>query len=310
MCSGAPSFGQRQYWDDRYASNPKSYDWLNEAGILDKHLDTALAKYEKASPRVLHIGCGNSELSFSLRFKVRDPGQIHNIDYSTVVIDWGRDQEKALFDSRWEADTEISTLPAPPQPSMPMMQWDTVDLLSLQSVISKCSLGSYSIVLDKSTCDSLACTSTTKVPIPYFLYTDKRGSDSFLDIAASYTGTANAVQLLAVHLALVAKPSAMWIAYSYSSTRFWFLDADSQPESEEQSPVPLHPGLPHPKDLWTLVKRQNVMRPYGNHGETTATEAGDTHFVYVLERSATALNVRSMTQNPETPNALKRTKPA
>jgi hypothetical protein len=179
---------------------------------------------------------------------------------------------------------------------MPMMKWDEVDLLSLQSVISKCPLGGYAIIVDKSTCDSLACTSTTEISIPYFLYTDGNDSNSFLDIATSYIGTANAVQLLAIHLALVSAQQARWIAYSYSSTRFWFLDPDFQEESEEHSPMPLHPDLPHPKDLWTLVKRQSIGKPYATQGEATTTDASDTHFLYVMERTATALKVRSMTR--------------
>jgi hypothetical protein len=296
MESRAPSFGQRQYWEDRYTTNSKPYDWLNESNVLDEQLDTALKICQAPSPRILHIGCGNSDLSFELRFKVRDPGQIHNVDFSQVVIDWGREKERGMFDSRWDDDVGESSKNN--APSMPMMKWDEVDLLSIQSVISSCSLACYSIVLDKSTCDSLACTSTTEISIPYFLYTDNDGNGdagSFLDIDVSYTGTANAVQLLAVHLALVTAPQAQWIAYSYSSTRFWFLDAESSQTVEgNQGLVPLHPGLPHPKDLWTLVRRQSVNKQYGNRGETTATDAGDTHFLYVMKRTATPLKIRSM----------------
>ena len=175
-----------------------------------------------------------------------------------------------------------------------MMRWDEVDLLSLQSVIASCSLGDYAIILDKSTSDSLACTSTTELSMPYFLYTGEGESNAFLDITKSYTGTANAVQVLAVHLALLAAPKARWIAYSYSSTRFWFLDASEGDRDSTHSPLGLHPGLPHPRELWTMIKREEVVRPYGTAGETTAKNAGDTHYLYVMERTDVPLKVRTM----------------
>ena len=309
MANTPLSFGQRQYWNDRYTKTPKAYDWLNYADVLDLHLDQALDKRSKFSPKtapqILHIGCGNSELSFNLRLKVRDPGQIHNVDYSSVVIEWGRKTEKSMFGV--EDDNESPSSIAKPNSlaistemdfKMPMMRWDEVDLLSLQSVIANCTLGEYSIILDKSTCDSLACTSTTELPMPYFLYTEGKDTTSFLDITESYTGTANAVQVLAVHLALLSAPHANWIAYSYSSTRFWFLDPEFKYEDQPHSPVALHPGLPDPKDLWTLSSCQKVIRPYGASGETSATDAGDTHFLYVMERSNVPLRVRTM--DPET----------
>ena len=291
-----PSFGVQQYWNDRYAKSPKAYDWLNRADVLDNSLDKALKSSPSTSPRILHIGCGNSELSFNLRLKVRDPIQVHNVDYSSVVIDWGRQREKEMFDSRWDDGVGTSSTSAASEPVMPMMKWDEVDLLSLQSLVASCALGGYAIILDKSTCDSLACTSTTELPMPYFLYTGEGKDNAFLDITKSYTGTANAVQVLAVHLALLAAPKARWVAYSYSSSRFWFLDPYFEHQNDAHSPLDLHPGLPHPKDLWNLVERKEIIRPYGVSGETTATDAGDTHYLYVMERTDTPLNVRTMDQ--------------
>ncbi|KIV99381.1 uncharacterized protein PV09_08926 [Verruconis gallopava] len=290
MTAQTPGFGQRQYWEDRYTKNPKAYDWLNGPGILDKALDSALASAQGSAPRILHIGCGNSELSFNLRFKVRDPNQVHNVDFSSVVIDWGREREKSMFDSRWEDESGgSSSAAAASEPKMPMMKWDEVDLLSLQSVISNCMLGGYSVIIDKSTCDAIACAATAEISIPYFLYTDRDGAETRIDIADSYTGTVNAVQLLAVHLALVAAPKARWIAYSYSSTRFWFLDPDfEQTAEDEESLFPLHPGLPKPKDLWVIIERQEIAKPYGT------SSADDAHYLYVLERTSVALKARSL----------------
>jgi hypothetical protein len=299
MAAPPPSFGQRQYWNDRYAKTSKAYDWLNHADVLDGQLDQALKACSNPSPKILHIGCGNSELSFNLRFKVRDPSQIHNIDYSPVVIDWGKATEQDMFGVNAGENNSVTASTAKDF-AMPMMEWDEVDLLTLQSIIAKCALGGYSIVLDKSTCDSLACTSTTELPMPYFLYTEGVDSTSFLDITKSYKGTVNAVQVLATHLALLSRPRAKWIAYSYSSTRFWFLDPDFEYKDEPHSPVALHPGLPDPKVLWTLISREQIVRPYGASGETTTADAGDTHFLYIIERTDVPLMVRTMNHDSQT----------
>jgi hypothetical protein len=183
-----PSFGLQQYWNDRYTKTPKAYDWLNHADVLDGDLERALKSWQLPFPRILHIGCGNSELSFDLRSKVRDPAQIHNIDYSAVVIEWGREREKNMFDSRWDDKMDASEESSASQASMPMMKWDDVDLLSLQSIITSCPLGSYAVIIDKSTCDSLACTLTTKLSMPYFLYTAQAEDNSFLDIQSHTLG--------------------------------------------------------------------------------------------------------------------------
>lgn len=291
-----PSFGLQQYWNDRYTKAPKAYDWLNHADVLDGDLDKALKSWQLPFPRILHIGCGNSELSFDLRLKVRDPAQIHNIDYSAVVIEWGRDREKTMFDSRWDDASDSAEAPSASQATMPMMEWDEVDLLSLQSIITSCPLGAYAVIIDKSTCDSLACTSTTELSIPYFLYTAHDEDISFLDITKSYAGTANAVQVLAVHLALLAAPKATWIAYSYSSTRFWFLDPNRQERDNINAPLALHSGLPDPRDLWTMTEHREIIRPYGTTGETTSGQAGDTHFIYIMQRTDVALRVRTMSR--------------
>jgi hypothetical protein len=298
MAALPPSFGQRQYWNDRYTQAHKAYDWLNYADVLDAHLDQVLKTCSTPSPHILHIGCGNSELSFNLRLKVRDPQQIHNIDYSPAVIDWGRKTEMSMFGVDHQ-DTGLAVESVDPHLLMPMMKWDEVDLLTLQSVIANCALGEYSIVVDKSTCDSLACTSTAELPMPYFLYTEGGETSSFLDITESYTGTANAVQVLAVHLALLSAPKAKWIAYSYSNTRFWFLDPDYKYEDEPHSPVALHPGLPDPKALWILVSREVVERPYGGSSEKADTGAENTHFLYVLERTTVPVKVRTMSRETQ-----------
>jgi hypothetical protein len=273
----------------------KPYDWLNTHDILNEQIDAALALANIASPHILHIGCGNSELSFDLRFKVRDPEQIQNIDYSSVAISWGRQREMTMFDSRWKEDNEDAKSIAPDY-RMPMMRWTEVDLLSIQSVISTCALEAYSIIVDKSTSDSLACTSTTEVFLPYFLYTDKDEGDASLNLLTSISTTASTLQILAVHLALLARPGARWVVYSYSSTRFDFLKNNHHINEDVPTVLKMNARMPHPGHLWDLIESKTVAKPYLDADapeETTATQAGRNHFIYVLERTDEPLRVRT-----------------
>ena len=94
--SGGGGYGEKTYWDQRYANEDK-YEWyLSYAqfkGQLLPHLSVAdyptpaadEARRPRSSLRVLVVGCGNSELSKQLF----DDGftDLHSIDYSEVVID-------------------------------------------------------------------------------------------------------------------------------------------------------------------------------------------------------------------------------
>ena len=94
--SGGGGYGEKTYWDQRYAAEDK-YEWyLSYAqfkGQLLPHLDVADyptpsasdSRRSRSSVRVLVVVCGNSELSAQLF----EDGftDLHSIDYSEVVID-------------------------------------------------------------------------------------------------------------------------------------------------------------------------------------------------------------------------------
>lgn len=173
MATKAPPFGIQEYWDDRFKHDREPYDWLQPASVLDREIADALAACDDENPQILHIGSGTSELSFNPRALVKDPRQIHNVDFSTEAIAWSIAREKSFFGFEWdedfadEAEKEGYAKPeSAPQLQVAMMRWTQTSLLSLESVISTCGLGSYQVVVDKTCCDAIACAGSTEVYFP------------------------------------------------------------------------------------------------------------------------------------------------
>ena len=94
--SGGGGYGEKQYWDQRYANEDK-YEWYLSYGQFKSQLlpHLQVADYPapsnddtrpaRSSVRLLVVGCGNSELSKQLF----DDGfsDVVSIDYSEVVIE-------------------------------------------------------------------------------------------------------------------------------------------------------------------------------------------------------------------------------
>lgn len=76
--------GERSYWDAAYASGlyQDQYEWLQTSAELWPHIQRALDG--QAQARVLHVGCGNSELGKDVANAGHD---VVNVDYSSVVIE-------------------------------------------------------------------------------------------------------------------------------------------------------------------------------------------------------------------------------
>lgn len=168
-----PSYGIEQYWDERFKHDVESYDWLQSASILNKEISEAMNTCDDPDPQILHIGPGTSELSFNLRALVKDPNQIHNADFSAEAVAWGIAREKSMFDFEWdedfgdEAEKEGYLKPKDaPQLQMAMMRWTVTSFLDLGSVIETCTLSAYSVIVDKTCCDAVACAGSVKVYFP------------------------------------------------------------------------------------------------------------------------------------------------
>jgi hypothetical protein len=277
-----PSFGSQAYWDKRFTSNADPFDWLEEPNALDPYLVDALDSCQADKPEILHIGCGTSLLSFHLRSHVNRPGQIHNLDYSDVAIQVGKAREEEIYQCEIQRQTNIGRADAP------CMRWDVVDLLDYKSVLRACRRASYSIVVDKSTSDAIACCDDIHVPVPYPAAI--RSYDPVQLDSAAFDEPMHPLAVMAVNLALVTKPRARWIALSYSNERFDILDTSS-------GVVPKSIAFPHPADLWRLVERREI-EDVERQAHAEDKNASVTHrpkvynTVYILERTDTPLFVR------------------
>ncbi|KAF2638004.1 hypothetical protein P280DRAFT_471656 [Massarina eburnea CBS 473.64] len=315
-----PSFGSQDYWNDRFTSNANPFEWLEAPDALDPFLVAALNDAEDPHPQILHIGCGTSLLSYHLRAHVQQPEQVHNLDYSQVAVEIGRDREPDLLrddDIEGNSQTEWA------EKSKPKMRWSAANLLDHSSLLGSCEPSTYSVIVDKSTADCIACSDDVYIPLPYHIAMTSR------TFKAPKTTTSSEpihpLHILAVHLAYVAKPGARWIACSYSMDRFPFLRTDepecipgvsvsaadkSQNEAGDEhleddmelqadlDDIPcsiINGGFPDPSTLWQLYGKYEIEPPSAqtsdDHGIVHRPRI--LHWVYILERTDVQLHARS-----------------
>ncbi|KAK4506151.1 hypothetical protein PRZ48_004116 [Zasmidium cellare] len=314
-----PDFSQQSYWDTRFAADQTPFDWLLPASALctlaRDMLDDPPA-LEKA--QILHIGCGTSDSSV-LRSLVRDPEQVHNVDYSEAGVEAGEGREREVMKSEgrevgegdggvWEEGGEKKHDSASFQeiiktPSSRTMRWSCMDLLSLQSTLGLlhhqlASKKLYDLVLDKSTSDSISCGQDIPLPLPYPLSINgwtRRLQNS----GTSTTGSVHPLHLLAVHLAALTTPrTARWIVVSYSEDRFPFLPPFPQSTGAGMlDDGVIKAGFPHPFQLWKLERKERVEVGKAEEEETLSerrkrlSQPGYVHrprvghWVYVLRRT-------------------------
>lgn len=283
MAPKPPPFASKEYWEDRFQKNEQAFDWLLPASCMDPHIAEALSCRPQGSSNILHIGCGTSLLSFHLRAHVDDPAQIHNVDFSAKAIEWGVQNERDRFckqqgdgirdvrDGAYEGGSIDG--------SHNMMRWSQVSLLSQVSILSTCSQSNYSIIVDKSTADAIACGDDVEVSFKYSRDCENTGFQPHNETSAFV----HPVCILALHLALLAAPSCRWIVISYSSTRFHFLDNNDS--IAESLPLELlDRGYPDPARYWRLVSKEAVDAPEEkNAGPVHRPRIS--HWLYVLERT-------------------------
>jgi len=292
MAPQPPPFASKEYWENRFQQNEQAFDWLLPASCMDPQIIEALSVHPIHTASILHIGSGTSLLSFHLRGHVNDPRQIHNVDFSSKAIDWGLKNEMAMFrsdqrDGIQEAGNMIHESSMSPSDSM--MRWSQVSLLSQSSILSSCPSPSYTAIVDKSTVDAIAC--GDDLPISWPSEQGRERDDSCSpnqgkgQVQKSYL--VHPVCILALHLALVAVPGCRWIALSYSSERFPFLDEHGLVEETVPSEL-MKQGYPNPAQYWRLLRKEAV-------DALEDTSSGPTHrprisyWLYVLERTQDSL---------------------
>ena len=276
------SFGDREYWDERYAKRGEDFDWLLPATCMDGAIVRALKDTKRPNPRVIHLGCGTSTLSYHLRKFVDEPGQIHNVDFSETAIELCREKERELLTRKDPEGPEKSEA----------MRWSVVDLLSPDDVTRLASDGRippYDVVVDKSTCDSVCCADDLSVPSPSLI----RAADPDPDPEGPATITSiHPLDMLGVNIACLAPPGTHWIALSYSKDRFsgWF-------EGQGPKSAWIRGGgncLPHPSRLWELKSWEAipVNQDDGKAG-TGIHQPEILDYVYILVRTDVPLAGRN-----------------
>ncbi|KAF2733183.1 hypothetical protein EJ04DRAFT_277634 [Polyplosphaeria fusca] len=335
-----PPFGAQQYWEDRFSADTNPFEWLQAPTALDPYLVTALKETPHERPELLHIGCGTSLLSYHLRTHVKDPEQIHNLDYSEAAIRLGRKRELDIYNLEdsgqmqpvayghapdiQDRASHHSNGPINISSKHTYMRWTSANLLSHTSLLQTCKPNTYSLIVDKSTSDSIACADDFHVPLPYPIGTsDSRYDTSHLRETSE---PVYPLHILGIHMALLAKPNAQWITLSYSSDRYPFLELppsapDSNPtgeapavaggtkDSERETDrcnseldidfddIPLkiiESGLPDPGVLWRLQSKYEIEVPQqpASGGGSVTHKPKVIHWVYVLQRTDVPVFVR------------------
>lgn len=266
----APSFGSHDYWDRRFSTDTAPFDWLSAPDALDPLIIEALTAWNEEQPQILHIGCGSSLLSQHLKMHVKNPQQVHNVDYSNVVVDAERKRELESLGGDARACT----------------RWDTVDLLDYASLVETCSCGLYSVFVDKSTSDAISCADDVVCPLPYPVTTkEPTATESLVDIEPKEIPV-HPLHLMAVHLALAAKPGATWISLSYTSERYPFLRGEATTTEEDGT---ADTGIPDPRLLWTVIAKHQIEAKQQEHGGGVTHRPKVHHWAYILRRTATPL---------------------
>jgi EEF1A lysine methyltransferase 4 len=292
-----PSFGSSQYWETRFTRSPQSFDWLVNPSILIPPLlkaisnDTSFRSGSRADPRILHIGCGTSGLSNLLRRHVL-PSTILNVDFSHRAIELGIQREREEFGVVENEEGKG------------FMAWETADLLdwsSIQRAIghgygdskpvtsynNELALGDskpstrdpkFSIVIEKSCADAIACGEDIEIPVPYRIRNDGTLSNKPAELIHTHP-----VCLLACHLAALTKPGGMWIALSYSESRFDCL-YENEEENRDFARRRNEGSVPDPGKLWTLVLKYEMVAQMEGM-EKGVYRPRISHWLYLLRRT-------------------------
>jgi EEF1A lysine methyltransferase 4 len=319
MSARIPSYDAVEYWDAKYRREQDPFDWLLPAHSLREALNTALTDCAKPDntvpgPRILHIGSGTSLLSFSLRTLVDDVSLVHHVDFSSEAVEWGRELEESML--------RLANPGSPVPDSEKRMKWMQASLLSTHSLLQAgCEPSSYSLIVDKSTADSVACGPDIEVRVPFHLYT----SDAASDLPAEHESATPdlesvsvqsseyyvlPVHLLALNLAFLTIPGALWVSLSYSKERCWFLDSDAtlgaaEDEAEADTEAAaveddefVHPqllalGFPDPRRLWKLEKTVAVETAEKRETvDQVVHRQVALHYMYTLRRTDVKLELR------------------
>jgi SAM-dependent methyltransferase len=123
-----PNFESQSYWHDRFATET-AFEWLTDSSTFIRILEPFLNRLDR-SARLLHLGCGTSDLHNHLR--ARGFPDVTNVDYEPLALKRGQELERSAFG-------DVS------------MRYVVADATQLH-------LGeTYDLVIDKGAADAVAC---------------------------------------------------------------------------------------------------------------------------------------------------------
>ncbi|KAF2233584.1 hypothetical protein EV356DRAFT_435772, partial [Viridothelium virens] len=312
-----PQFSSKSYWNTRFTDSPTSFDWLLPASTLDPLLRTTLASHaDPPFPQILHIGCGTSWLSFHLRAHVAHPSQVLNLDFSETAIALGRAKEADLYPEEHAEPDALSSAEAWQRDGSSEigareegggMRWATADLLSFGSLVEAVggttAASRFSVVLDKSTSDAVACAESIPAadallgmdaamldPEAYARVVELQDRESELKRGGDLL---DPMIVLALHLAAVTVAGGTWIAVSHSRERFWFLEGGTDPRVDESDGAREYAERPSeldPKRFWRVERKEALDAPGSDERSNGAVHPPRIqHWLYLLIRSNKSL---------------------
>lgn len=296
-----PNFSELEYWDKRFSSTSTPFDWLVPATFLDSLILSSVRSKSNSNSKgrgrckILHIGCGSSELSHRLGELVKVKQDVWNTDYSSVAIELGRaaEEERAgRFLSRLEDEAEAEGHDEYKDKGEGRMNWKVLDLLDLGS-ISSVGETEFDLIIDKSTSDAISCgpdlprtaaysiSTSTSAPIP------NRSNPDLNPNPTSKSNLLHPLNVLATNLARLITPGGRWLAISYSSDRFPFFSS---------APSSLNPMEAEGGQYWTLEKKGEIQvdtdtdidteAPPGiEEGGRTVFRPKEVNYLYILVRT-------------------------
>jgi hypothetical protein len=126
----AVDFEKQSYWHDRFATET-SFEWLLPSSRFMGLIEPYISHLNTRS-QILQIGSGTSDLQN--HFRSRGILKVTNIDYEPLATEHGQNLEREAFGNV-------------------KMRYAVADATSL----SPEQQGRYDLVVDKSTCDAIAC---------------------------------------------------------------------------------------------------------------------------------------------------------
>jgi len=292
-----PSFAEQEYWDTRFSNDKAAFDWLLPSSLVCDIVARTIDDASLTDPRVLHIGCGTSDLSSRLRTLVKDGTDVCNVDFSQPAVEAGRATEADVAAAEWGG----GGIEHQGNKLADHMRWSQADLLSLPDVKSlldeeyhnECL---YNVVVDKSTSDAISCGEDVEVQLPYALGVHADSQISRKEERLVVSGV-HPLHILAVHLAALTQPvTGRWIAISYTDDRFPFLSSYTKSQADgllDESTVGM--CFPHPSRLWRLEKKWQVKAVVQPSAEGDSGNIVHTpeifHWVYILARTEVPLTM-------------------